>query len=292
MLNVTNVNKQLGDFRLNNINLTLEDGYIMGLIGANGSGKTSLIRLLCGLTKSDSGSIAFDNLHSELNEDSYKQNIGYVASGRDHGFFDKMSLDKNAHFFGKFYNEYDHKTFLQYAKDLELNINKDVFDCSDSELIRFEFAFAMSHNARLLILDEPNGSFDDKLNRKFAHILRKYINEHMACAIIATHITEELDNIADYITMINNGNIVFSKDIETLLDDYFIIKGDRIIRHKYDKQDIIFCESNEYGTTVFIKNNERTRTCSKSFADGAVKIIRPAIEDILFYMIKGGYNHA
>lgn len=288
MLKVNNISKQFDTFSLSNISLSLDKGYILGLIGANGSGKTTLLNILCGLNQADSGNVVFDNYNLYKDSSSYKANIGFVSSDKDHGFIQNSSLTDNANIFGRFYKDYDFLLFKEYASELSLDTNKQLSRCDTSEIIKFEFAFALSHKAKLLLLDEPNGNFNETENHIFTNILRKYINDTMACAIISTHQIKDLNAIADYITMIYDGKILFSYDIETLLDSYILVKCDKVAIEHFYKEDIIYKDTTEYVISALIKNNLRVKECIKSSNNANLKTIRPSIEDIMYYLIKGG----
>lgn len=290
MLTVTNISKQFDNFCLKDISFNLDKGYILGLIGANGSGKTTLLNILCGLNDFD-GKVTFEDYDLVKDSSFYKANVGLISSDNNHGFIKNLSIKDNANLFGRFYKTYDYSAFTSYATKLSLDIGKKLSICDISDITKFEFAFALSHKAKLLILDEPNGNFNNKDNLIFTNLLREYVNENMAYAIISTHQIKELNSIADYVTMINDGKLVFSYDVETLLDKYLLIKADNIAIHHFYKSDIINQESNEYSTSTLIKNNDRVKACLNNNLDLNLKVIRPQIEDIMYHLIKGGTTY-
>jgi ABC-2 type transport system ATP-binding protein len=220
-LDVSRLSKKWSNFALEDINITLPKGFIMGLIGKNGSGKTTLINCILNGTRKNGGRIRINGI--DYRRLPAKEEIGFIL---DPGpFFDYKTILENGRLFGKFYPHWQESAFTEYLRGFELNGNTLYRDLSKGMKTKFQLAFALSHEPKLLIMDEPTGGMDPIFRRDFYGLLQDLINVTNASVLISTHITGDLDRIADYVTMLDNGKQVFTMTKEELIDYYPIIRG-------------------------------------------------------------------
>ena len=279
MIRVENISKKLGSFKLTDINLNIPKGYICGLIGENGAGKTSLIHLLLGLYKADAGEIFIDGKSLRDNEQTVKDEIGWVLS--EELFDGQLSLIGNADAYGKYYSNYDRKAFLAYCERFNLQPDKKLKAHSKGEKLKFQFAFALSHNPKLLILDEPTANFDPEFRSEFMKCLTEFIEDGERSILLATHLTSDLDRIGDYITFIHKGKVIISTDRETISNSYRLVSGEDYKLNLIAKDKIIYKEKGEYGSKALVKHSRL------SVYDKEVTVSVPTIEEIMYFVIKG-----
>lgn len=284
MLHIEHVSKKLGNFCLKDISFQLPKGYIMGLIGPNGAGKTSLINLLLGLYVMDEGEITIDEKNVESQEELAKDETGFVLA--EELFSGQLSLRANANLYGKYYSKYEEALFLQYCQQFSLNPEKKLGRHSKGEKLKFQFAFALSHHPKLLVLDEPTANFDPKFRDRFFQILTGFIQDGEHSVLLATHLTEDLDRIADYITFLNKGQLEFSMDRETMENSYRLVKGEEYKINLLPKDSIIYKEKGSYGSKALVKNSRWSEY------DRELLVSVPAIEDIMYFKLKGEKGNA
>lgn len=284
MLHVEHVSKKLGDFCLKDISFHLPKGYIMGLVGPNGAGKTSLFYLMLGLYAMDEGKILIDGQDVERQEELAKDEIGFVLE--EELFSGQLSLKANANLYGKYYSHYEEALFLQYCHQFSLNPEKKLNKYSKGEKLKFQFAFALSHYPKLLVLDEPTANFDPKFRDGFFQILTGFIQDGEHSVILATHLTEDLDRIADYVTFLNQGRQEFFMDREALENSYRLVKGEDYKINLMPKDSIIYKEKGSYGTKALVKNNRWSEYDRELF------VSVPSIEDIMYFILKGEKGNA
>ena len=280
MLELVNVSKTLGKFKLVDINIKLPKGYIMGLVGQNGSGKTSIIHMILGLYKKESGSIFIDGMEINEYEKEVKDLIGFVLC--EELFQPYLSLRDNANLYGKYYSKYSEEDFLNYCERFELDFRKKLKKSSTGEKLKFQFAFALSHKPKLLLLDEPVGNFDPKFRKEFLRILSEFIENGEHSILISTNTTKELEAIADYITMIKKGEVVFFMEKEAMGERYKIIQGEKEKIDLINEKKIIYKEVGKYQTTAFVLND------GTSSYDKELVVETPTIDDVMYYIVKGG----
>lgn len=223
LLNVENVNKKYEDFSLKNISFTLPKGYILGLIGKNGAGKTTLMSCIIGSVPCK-GKVYVEGEVNTIHKRSATEKIGFIVE--EAPFLKKETLGKNGELLGPLYDDWDEEKFYEFLKKFELHYDLVFGNLSKGMETKFQLAFALAHSPRLLILDEPTGGLDPVFRRSFLKILQDVVNEEMISVIISTHITTDLDKIADYVMLLDEGEIVFYEDKETLLDKYPLISGE------------------------------------------------------------------
>ncbi|MED3922728.1 ABC transporter ATP-binding protein [Priestia aryabhattai] len=276
-----NVTKEYKGFSLSDINLKIPKGYIMGLIGPNGAGKTTLINIIMNNTLPNKGEVRiFDRLYKE-NEIQIKENIGFVYD--DIGLYGDEKLKVLKKIVAPFYSQWDESKFQRYIKQFDLPLNKKLKELSKGMKMKFSLALALSHNADLLILDEPTSGLDPVFRREFLDLLREILMNENKTILISSHITSELDQIADYVTFINRGKIIINGDKDSVIDSYFVLKGpasksqDPIIQKL-----IIGMRSTDTGFEGLIKreNLEGLGVTSEFVLE------KPNLEDILFYYDK------
>lgn len=284
MLHVKQVSKKLGDFCLKDISFNLPKGYIMGLIGPNGAGKTSLLYLMLGLYAMDEGKILIDGQDVESQEALAKDELGFVLA--EELFSGQMSLKANADLYGKYYSQYEEALFLQYCHQFSLNPEKKLNKHSKGEKLKFQFAFALSHHPKLLVLDEPTANFDPEFRDSFLQILTGFIQDGEHSVILATHLTTDLDRIADYVTFLNHGRLEFSVDREMLEDSYRLVNGEEYKIDLLSKDSIIYKEKGSYGSKALVKNNRWSEY------DRELLVSVPSIEDIMYFILKGEKGNA
>lgn len=280
MLKMTDVRKQLGKFSLGEINLELPKGYIMGLIGPNGAGKTTLLNIVLGLYKPSGGEVMVFDKDYEQSEQAIKNEIGYVLV--DDLFCSGLTLLENANMFGKYYDKYDVKIFKEYCKEFELDMNRPLKKFSKGEHLKFQFAFALAHKPKLLILDEPTANFDPEFRNQFFHIITDFVSDGEHSVILATHLTKDLDRIADYLTFIDKGKMLFSDEKENILNQYRMVSGEDYKINLLPKEKILYKEKGKFFSKAFIKHSRLNRY------DKELSVSVPTVEEIMYYMIKGG----
>lgn len=208
--------KKYQKFELKDVDIVLPEGYIMGLIGPNGAGKTTTIKLLMNIVAPDKGDIKLFGMRwNEENEVLIKQRIGYV--GEEQPFYDDMSVKWTADLVSKFYPSWDNKTYTDLIKQFDIDENKKVGDLSRGNRVKFALALAMAHKPDLLILDEPTSGLDPVIRRDILKLLAKFIEDGKRSILFSTHITEDLDKVADYIVLINDGQVLVSAEKDDLI---------------------------------------------------------------------------
>ena len=221
-IEVKNLRKEYKDFTLNDISFSLPTGYIMGFVGQNGAGKTTTIRLMLNMTDRAGGEISLLGMDNLRDEQRIKQDVGVVL---DEPFFvNHWSVREVEQVLKPFYFNWNRALYKQYADQFRLPLDKKVKDLSRGMRMKLMLAVAMSHEAKLLILDEPTSGLDPVARDELLQILSDYIDEEKSI-LFSTHNTTDLERIADYITLIDNGNIFYSGTKDDLIDSYRVVKG-------------------------------------------------------------------
>lgn len=280
ILEVKNLKKDFKGFTLNNISFSLERGYIMGFIGPNGAGKSTTIKLIMNLLKKDNGEIKIFGLDNIKHEKEVKNKIGFVFD--ENYFYEELTVMEMKRVIAPFYKNWDDVTFNKYIKDFSLPANKKIKDLSKGMKMKFSIAVALSHEAELLIMDEPTSGLDPIIRSELLDILTSLIQNENKSVFFSTHITSDLDKIADYITFINKGSIVFSCPKDDILENHGLVKGPREILNDEVRKYFIGIKENHFGFEGLTKDRQQIK---KMLRDNVI-IEKPCLDDIMLYYTK------
>ena len=252
ILEVKNLTKKYPGFELKNLKFNLPKGMIMGLIGENGAGKTTTNKVILGILQNYEGEIKIFGLDSKKEEDKIKENIGVVL---DDMFFPEIlnpqDIDK---IMKDIYSNWDHDLYYKYLNDFNLPKNKQVKTLSKGMRKKLEIAVALSHHPKLLILDEPTSGLDPIARSEVIDIFQDFIQNEECSILLSSHITSDLEHIADYITFINNGEIILTKTKDELLDKYGIVKCKEQDFKKIIKKDYLRYRRKPHEYEVLVEN--------------------------------------
>ena len=280
ILTVNGLNKSYGNFSLKDVTFSLPEGCITGFIGVNGAGKTTTLRTLLGLTSKLSGNIQFFGLDMDKNERQIKDRIGIVLD--DGCFYDELSLAEMKSVISSAYTSWSEQDFKRYMDMFSLDPRQKINTLSKGMKMKYALALALSHNAELLIMDEPTSGLDPLIRSQLLKTLTEYMGNGGKGVFFSTHITSDLDKIADMLIMIDNGRIVFQEEKDTLLDTYRIVKGDsRSLSTDVRKLFLSIAET-DFGFTGITKQISEVRSYIPD-----VMVERPTIEDIMLGNIGG-----
>ncbi|NOR44538.1 MAG: ATP-binding cassette domain-containing protein [Candidatus Delongbacteria bacterium] len=277
ILEINNVEKSFEGFKLDKINFSLNKGYIMGFIGPNGAGKTTTIRLIMNLLKKNSGDIKIFGMDNVADEVTIKDRIGFVYE--ESYFYEHLTIKKMKEIISPFYSRWDDEKFDEYCDIFGLLPKKKIKDLSKGTKMKFSLAVALSHHAELLILDEPTSGLDPVFRDKLMDILREEIQDENKSILFSTHITSDLEKIADYITFINDGKIVFSDQKDILLENYKIVKGDTKILSAEIKNQLLGVKENKFGFEALCNVEKHS-----IFSQFDIVTEKPSLEQMMVYL--------
>ncbi|HHU61052.1 MAG: ABC transporter ATP-binding protein [Bacillota bacterium] len=281
ILNVRGVTKSFPGFILDNISFYLPKGYIMGLVGPNGAGKTTTIQLILNILRADSGKIELFGLDNKEYEVRIKQDIGVVF---DTSFFaDGWKVKDVEKALSPFYDNWNKKHFADLIDRFELPRNKKIEKFSRGMQMKLMLSCALAHDAKLLILDEPTSGLDAVARDQLSEILQDYIKDGERSVLFSTHITSDLQRIADYITFINRGKLFYTGSLDGLVEKYSLIKGKPTELDDCLKDQMLGFRVTNVGFEGLAETSTITKTQSL--------ILEPAsLDDIILFASKKGAN--
>ena len=258
----------------------MPSGTIIGLIGENGAGKTTLIKSILNILHIDKGSIKIFDKDYQKEENLIKEDIGVVL---DDIFFPEILNVKDIDSIMKdTYKNWDSDLYFKYLKNFEIPPNKQIKKLSKGMRKKFEIATALSHHPKLLILDEPTSGLDPVIRNEVLDIFLKFIADEEHTILLSTHITSDLEHIADNIIFIDNGQIILEDTRDDIMDTYGILKCDIDYFKNIDKKDIISYKKNKYDYHILVKNiNQIYKKYNNCIID------KITLEDLMVLMIKG-----
>lgn len=285
-IELRNLTKTYPQFTVDNISLDVKQGYITGLIGPNGVGKSTLIKMMLGIIRPESGSIKILGTDMPKQEVDIKQRIGIVSD--DCFYYEHLTIRDTKKMIAPFYKKWNEKKFNSYLEQFELSPKKKIEQLSKGMKVKFSLAVALSHEAELLIMDEPTSGLDPVFRREMLDLLADMMQDERNSIIFSTHITTDLDRIADYIAFINRGKLVFNEAKDEVLERYAIVKGhsellDSDIRNKF-----VGIRETAVGFEGLVDNRQEAE---QLFGNYAV-FDTPSLEDIMYFTAKGGRIYA
>lgn len=276
-LNLENVTKEYRDFKLDNLNIALPKGCIMGFVGENGAGKTTAIKLILDLIKRDSGSITILGKDNRTEMDSIKENIGVVLD--ESSFPENLNAREINKILKRVYKTWDENKFFKLADKFSLAHDKSIKDYSRGMKMKLSIAVSLSHASKILILDEATSGLDPIIREEILDTFLDFIQDESNSIFVSSHIISDLEKICDYITFIHKGKLVFSEAKDDLLDKYGILKCSPEEFQDIDKSIIKGIRRNRFGIEALVYKNN---------ISGKHIIDKASIEDIMVFMIKEG----
>ncbi len=281
IIEIENLVKKYDDsFELNINNLNLKSGTVIGLIGENGAGKTTLIKSILGIINKDCGKIKIFGEESDKKEEEIKENIGLVL---DNIFFPEILTPSDVNLIMKdIYKNWDVSLFMQYLKDFKLEPKKKIKTFSKGMRKKLEIATALAHHPKLLILDEATSGLDPVVRGEVLDIFLDFIQDEEHTILFSTHITSDLESIADHIIFMDEGKVILEKRRDEITDQYGVLKCDINDFEKIEKEDIIRYRKNKYDYEILIKDRDKMK---KKYKNSVVDKI--SIDELMILMIKG-----
>ena len=280
ILEVNKLKKNFKNFTLNDVSFKLEYGYIMGFIGPNGAGKSTTIKLIMNLLKKDEGDIKIFGMDNIKDEKKVKNRIGFVYD--ENYYYETLTINQMKNIVSSFYKNWDENQFKHYLKEFDLNPKSKIKTLSKGMKMKFSLAIALSHNADLILMDEPTSGLDPVFRRDILDILYNIIQNEKRSVFFSTHITTDLEKIADYITFINKGNIVFSKSKDEVMENYVLIKGGTDLLDKDIRKEFIGIRETSVGFEALTNNVEKMK---QKFGD-SILVEKASLEDIMVYTVR------
>ena len=279
VLEIKNLAKKYDNFVLKNISFSLPQGMIMGFIGENGAGKTTTIKAILDIINYE-GEIKIFGLDNRKQATKIKEDLGVVL---DDMFFPEILTpnDINKAMAG-IYKNWDSPMFNNYLQEFNLLANKPIKTFSKGMRKKLEIATALAHHPKLLILDEPTSGLDPVARAEVIEIFQNIIAQENCSIFLSSHITTDLEHIADYITFINDGEIVLSKPTNELLENYGLAKCTAAEFKKLDPQDYLKYKKNKYDYEVLVPDKKAFK---RKYQPAVIDKI--TLDDLMVLMIKG-----
>ena len=278
LLAFRNVSKHYPGFALDNVSFSLPRGYIGGLIGPNGAGKTTIVKLLLNLVHRDSGEIGVAGMDPARQEVAVKQRLGFVHEVPS--YYDHLSLDAIGAIVGRFYPAWDAARYASLLRAFDLPARQRFGFLSRGMRTKGALALALAHRAELLVLDEPTAGLDPVFRRSLIEQLAEYVSDGRASVLLSTHITSDLERIADFITFVRAGRLVLSATRDELARRWAIVRGGPELLHGETKTLLAGYESGPHGVAALTPDAPAVR---RALARQAVVVEPATLEDIMYY---------
>ncbi len=277
-IEISGVTKKYSGFTLDNISFNVPKGSIMGFIGQNGAGKTTTIRSVLNIIPVDNGEIKLLGLDYLKNEQEIKERIAVVFD--ELPFHDIFTPKDMARIFEGIYPQWSNAEYNSYLERFGLPAKKKIGKFSKGMKMKLQIACALSHSAELLVMDEATTGLDPIVRDEILHIFMEYLQDGERSILMSSHITSDLEKIADSVTFINKGKLLISGYKDDILESHGILKCDKSELGNIDAEDIVSVRINTYGAEVMLKNRQN------ALHKYSGTIIDPAsLEDIMLYYV-------
>jgi len=278
-IEIKNLTKKYDGFKLDNISFNVPKGSIMGFIGQNGAGKTTTIKALLGIIKSDSGNInIFGMEKSSENESEIKKHISAVFD--EIPFDDAFNAKQIAVIMKEIYPEWDNEKYKQYLERFELPERRKIGQLSKGMKMKLQIASALSHNAKLLIMDEATTGLDPVVRNEILDIFLEYLQDENNSILMSSHITTDLEKIADSVTFIDHGKLLLTGYKDDILETHGVIKCGKSDYAGIEKSDIISTRLTDFGAEVMIHNKSE---CHKKYSN--LIMDNTTLEEIMLFYV-------
>jgi ABC-2 type transport system ATP-binding protein len=285
ILQLRDVRKTYKEFSLDGISLSVPRGHILGLVGPNGAGKTTTIKILMNLIPRDSGDLSVFGLGYDVHEKEIKNRIGYV--GEQQYFYDNKSVGWTERFVSQYYRRWDDTEFEALLTSFDISRTKKVSELSRGMRVKLSLAIALSHNADLIILDEPTAGLDPIVRREVLELLMRVTDDESRSVVISSHITDDITRISDYIAFMINGKIRMHSEKDELLSNW------KLIHYKSGTLDAEMISSfshiqdHQFGSSGVTRNYLEIRDqLTSGMATEDVKVENISLDDILISLVE------
>ena len=276
-IEVKNITRTLGDFTLDNVNLTLPQGVILGLVGENGAGKSTTINLIMNAITPDSGTITVMGVDNQSKEfTKLKEDIGVVL---DEPYFpEQMTPSQVGKMMKLTYKNWDERVYQGYLEKFKLSKNKKFKEFSRGMRMKLSIAIALSHNAKLLILDEATSGLDPMARDELLDTFSEFTRDETHSILMSSHIISDLEKVCDYIAFMHQGKVEFFEEKDKLMDEYAIIRLSQTDFISLPETAIVRSRESKFGMEALVKKKE----IASVFVTERTKL-----EDIIIFWAKG-----
>lgn len=281
VIELQHVHKSFKGFQIKDFSINVKKGFVTGFIGGNGAGKSTTIKLIMNLLQQDSGTVSVFGMDYKKHEKEIKERIGFVYD--ENVFYEYVTLKDMKRIIKPAYKNWDDDAFQRYVTQFELPLNKNMKTFSKGMKMKASLAIALAHHAELIIMDEPTAGLDPIFRRELLNILHELMQDEDKTIFFSTHITTDLDRIADYITFVHNGEHIFTKEFYKIEEEYAIVKGTLNLLDQETEREFVAIRKSNTGFEALTADKNRVENI---FGDSVI-VEKPTLEDIMYYTKKG-----
>ena len=280
-----NVNKKYekSNFAIKDISFSVPEGSIVGFIGENGAGKSTTMNCILNVIRRDSGTIEIFGREMTDEDIDIRENIGVVYDSNN--FPEYLTAKQLADILGRIYSKWDDFCFEQFLRRFGLPESQRIKTYSRGMSMKLAIAVALSHDSKLLILDEATSGLDPIMRDEILDVLLEFVKQENHSILLSSHITSDLEKIADYIVFIHNGKIILNKTKDELIYEYGVIRCSENDFHNISSEDILSSMKKDYQIDVLIKNRKLMEKKYKNLIIDSV-----SLDEIMLLLAKGERN--